>query len=58
MTNLDPQIFRWLLVLVLVLNLTISGYHRTRARSAETIPRSAESRPLRFLRVAFALPAL
>ena len=58
MTNVDPQIFRWLLVLVLVLNLTISGYHRSRARSVETIPRSAESLPLRLLRVAFALPAL
>ncbi len=58
MTNVDPQIFRWLLVLVLALNLTISGYHRIRARAEETIPRSAESLPLRLLRVALALPAL
>jgi protein-S-isoprenylcysteine O-methyltransferase Ste14 len=58
MTNVDPQIFRWLLVLVLVLNLTISGYHRNRARSKETIPRSAESLSLRLFRVALALPAL
>ena len=54
MTNVDPQFFRWLLVL----NLTISGYHRTRARSEETIPRSAKSLPIRLLRVALALPAL
>ena len=58
MANVDPQIFRWLLVLVLALNLTISGYHRSRARSEETIPRSAESLPLRLLRGALALPAL
>ena len=58
MTNVDPQIFRWLLVLVLALNLTISGYHRIRARAEETIPRSAESLPLRLLRVSLGLPAL
>ena len=58
MTNVDPQIFRWLLVLVLVLNLMISRYHRNRARAEETIPRSAESLPLRLVRVALALPIL
>ena len=54
----DPQIFRWLFLLVLVLNVTISGYYRRRARSEETIPRSAESLPLRLSRVVFTLPAL
>ncbi len=58
MSNTDPQIFRWLLLLVLVLNISISGYHRRRARSEETIPRSAESLPLRLLRVLFTLPGL
>ena len=43
MLDQDLQIFRWLLVLVLVLNLAISGYHRGRARSEETIARGLSS---------------
>ncbi len=58
MASVDPQIFRWLLVLVLDLNLTISGYHWSRARSDETISHSAESLSLRLLRVALALLTL
>ena len=58
MSDPDPQIFRWLLLLVLLLNVTISGYHRHRARSAETIPRSAESLPLQLSRVLLTLPGL
>lgn len=58
MSNADPQIFRWMLVLVLGLNLTISGYHRARARTEEMIPRSAEPLPIRLARVGFALPGL
>ena len=58
MSDPDPQIFRWLLLLVLLLNGTFSGYYRRRARSEETIPRSAESLPLRLSRVFLALPAL
>ena len=58
MSDPDPQIFRWLLLLVLLLNGTISGYHRRRARSEETIPRSAESLPLRLSRVVLGLPGL
>ena len=54
----DLQVFRASIVLVLVLNLTISGYHRSRARMTETIARSAESLPLRLSRVVFALPGL
>ena len=58
MSETDPQMFRWLLLLVLVLNLAISGYHRRQARAEETIPRAAEPLPLRLSRVAFALPGL
>ena len=58
MSDPDPQIFRWLLLLVLLLNGTISGYYRRRARSEETIPRSAESLRLRLARVLISLPGL
>ena len=58
MPSPDPQLFRWLLLLVLALNGTISGYHRSRARSEEMIPRSAESLPLRLARAIFAVPGL
>ena len=58
MLDQDLQIFRWLLVLVLVLNLAISGYHRSRARSEETISRLAEPLGLRLLRAMLAVPAL
>ncbi len=58
MSDPDPQIFRWLLLLVLLLNGTISGYYRRRARSEETISRSAESSRLRLARVLISLPGL
>ena len=58
MSDPDPQIFRWMLLLVLLLNGTISGYHRRQARSEEMIPRSAESLPLRLSRVAVGLPGM
>ena len=58
MPPIDPPLFRWLLLLVLVVNGTITSYHRARARSEETIPRNAESLPLRLARTAFALPGL
>ena len=58
MSDPDPQIFRWLVLLVLLLNGTISGYHRRRARSEETIPRAAESLALRLSRVLVSLPGL
>jgi protein-S-isoprenylcysteine O-methyltransferase Ste14 len=58
MPDPDPQIFRWMLLLVLVGNLVISGYHRARARADETIPRAAEPLGLRLVRVVFALPGM
>lgn len=58
MSDPDPQIFRWLLLLVLLLNGTITAYHRSRARSEETIPRSAESLALRLSRVLLSLPGM
>ena len=58
MSTPDPQIFRWLLLLVLVLNGSITAHYRRRARSEETIPRSAESLPLRLSRVLFSVPGL
>ena len=58
MTDQDPQLFRWLLLLVLLLNGSITAYHRHQARSEEMIPRSAESLPLRMSRVFFSVPGM
>ena len=58
MEDSAPHIFRAMLGLLLALNLGISGYHRGRARSEETIPRSAETQSVRLARVAFALPGM
>ena len=54
----DPQIFRWLLLILIVLNLGVSSYYRKRARSKETISRSAEPWLIRSGRIAFALPGI
>ena len=54
----DPNLFRWLFILVLVSNLAVSASHRRKARAVETIPRAAESSGLRKLRLAMALPGL
>ena len=58
MTNSDPHVFRWLFLLLLSLNLGVSGYYRWRARSEEMIPRSAETAPLKLTRAAFAIPGM
>lgn len=58
MTNSDPHVFRWLFLLLLSLNLGISGYYRWRARSEEMIPRSAETGPLKLTRATFAIPGM
>ena len=55
---MEPLIYRLLCVVSLVLNLSISGYYRKLARAEETIPRSAESLPIKLGRVAGALPLL
>jgi len=51
-------LMRGLFLLVLLLNVAISGYHRRRARARETIPRSAEPPALQRARVLFTLPGL
>jgi len=53
------QPFRWILALVLISGIGISGYHRRKARqSGETIRRSAESPGLIAGRLALGLPLL
>ena len=52
----EPQIYRWLFLLLLVSNISISGFYRQRARADETIERSRESTPIKLARVVFALP--
>ena len=48
--------FRWLFILVLISNISISGYFRRKARSEETIARKEEGGPMVILRLVFALP--
>ena len=48
--------FRWILLVVLVGNVGISGYFRRKARRAETIARTEEGAQFVLLRLLFALP--
>lgn len=53
------MLFRWLPLAVLAAAVTVSGYHRARARrDSETIPRSRESGPLIAARLFIGLPLL
>ena len=58
MNQLEPQIFRWMLLAILLVNLAISGYHRKKARSDEEIPRSAEDLPIKLVRAFISIPGL
>ena len=53
------MLFRWMPLAVLAATVTVSGYHRARARrESETIPRSRESGPLIAARLLVGLPLL